>query len=77
MQSKLKRLDTEQFLMDYWKSDDTVKVNAVELQGLLRAMGELQLENKRLKKRIEVLELLKKDVDEQEELPYVRLDIKV
>lgn len=73
----MKSIGIEQFLLDFWKSDDVVKVNAVELQDLIKVINELQLENKRLKKRIEILELLKAKSEESKAVPYVSLNIKV
>ncbi len=64
-----------QFLSDFFKTGDTVTVNANELQALIRRYKELERENNRLKETVEMLRI---QTDALKQLtkstPYVSLD---
>lgn len=68
-------MNLSQFLSDFFKSGDTVRVSANELQALVRRCRELERENKRLKEAVEMLKIQSDALRRlSEEVPYVPLD---
>ena len=64
-----------QFLSDFFKTGDTVTVNANELQALIRRYKELEQENERLRSTVEALRMQSDALRRlTESRPYVSLD---
>lgn len=69
------RFNVGQFLMDFFREDDTVEVNAMKLQSLIQDYKNLKKVLKAKETKIQLLEA-KLAILEEQKAPYVELDVR-